>query len=199
AGCARTDAGVHANEYYCNFKTEKEIPLQKIPYALNANLPYDIAVLSCAEAQPDFNARFSCKSREYIYKIWNSEFRNPFLHKKALHYRYHLDAELLDSEARAFLGIHDFFAFQSVGTEVKTTVRMVKKAAVERAGDMVIFTVEADGFLYNMVRIMTGTLLSASEGKIEKGKIPEIILSKDREKAGFTAPAEGLYLNRVEY
>lgn len=198
-GCSRTDASVHANIFCCNFRTEKEISTEKIKVGINALIPDEIAVLSAKQISDDFNARFDCKGKEYVYKVWNSRVRNPFLKNKALHHPILLDEKLLDKEAKAFIGYHDFSAFCASGTEVKDKRRTVYDFSVKREGDMVIFTVSGDGFLYNMVRIMVGTLLDLNSGKIEKGSIPDIILSKDRVRAGVTAKPDGLYLNRVFY
>ncbi|MEG2016120.1 MAG: tRNA pseudouridine(38-40) synthase TruA [Oscillospiraceae bacterium] len=198
-GCSRTDAGVHANMYCCNVKTDNHIPCENFKAALNATLPYDIAVMDCKEVAQDFHARYDCKSKQYIYKIYNAQVKDPFLHGYALHYKYPLEAEMLDKQAKDFVGTYDFAGFCSSNCSVKTTIRTVKKASVNRIGDMVIFTVEADGFLYNMVRIMVGTLLDISQGKIEQGIIKDIIESKNRNRAGVTAPPCGLYLNRVDY
>lgn len=198
-GCSRTDAGVHANMYCCNIRTDSEIPCENLKSALNANLPYDIAVKGCCEVDESFHARYDCKSKQYIYKIYNAEVKNPFLNGYALHYKYPLDADMLDRQARDFIGTHDYVGFCSAHSSVKSTVRTVKNASVERQGDLVVFKVEADGFLYNMVRIMVGTLLGIAQGKIPQGTIKEIIQSKNRDRAGITAPACGLYLNKVEY
>lgn len=198
-GCSRTDAGVHANEFFCNFRTEKEIPCEAVVRAMNANLPYDIAVTHCCEMPLDFHSRYSCSSKEYVYRIRNSTVRDPFSVTTAYHYRYPLDETLLDKTAKDYIGTHDFKAFCSSGSSVESTVRTVKNAGVERQNDMVLFTVEADGFLYNMVRIMVGTLLGVNEGKIDSDAVPSILLSKNREKAGITAPPQGLFLNHVKY
>ncbi len=198
-GCSRTDAGVHANMYCCNVKTENHIPCKNFKQALNSTLPYDIAVLDCREVDLDFHSRYDCKSKEYIYKIYNSEVKNPFLHEYALHYKYPLDAEMLNRQAKYFIGTYDYSGFCSANSSVKSTVRTVKNACVERHGDMVVFTVEADGFLYNMVRIMVGTLLNIAQGKIEEDTVLDIIKSKNRTRAGITAPPCGLYLNKVNY
>ena len=198
-GCSRTDAGVHANEYYCNFHTGKEISCDTVVRALNAKLPFDIAVLECKETENGFHSRFDCVSKEYIYKIWNREIRNPFLINRAYQYKYKLDEKMLNEAASAFVGTFDYRGFCSSGSSVADTVRTVKKASVERQGDLVIFRVEADGFLYNMVRIMTGTLINISQGKIKKESLRDIILSGSREAAGVTAPPQGLYLNKVRY
>lgn len=198
-GCSRTDTGVHANCFKCNFHTEKFIPHDNIITGMNYFLPEDIAVYSSEEVSEDFNARFNCKSKEYIYKIYNDRIRDPFYINRALLYRYPLDEKMLDAEAKAYIGTHDFSAFRAAGATTKTTVRTVYNAGVERHGDVVIFRVEADGFLYNMVRIMVGTLINISEGKIEKGAIPGIIESQNRLLAGKTQAPEGLYLNKVYY
>lgn len=198
-GCSRTDAGVHALMYCCNFRTDSAIPCDRIPYALNAHLPDDIGVYDCREVSEDFHARYSCKGKRYIYKIHNSPFRNPFTMGYAYLYRPKLDADFLNAQAKGFIGMHDFAAFAAAGGSVEDTVRTVQDAAVYRDGDAVCFEVQADGFLYNMVRIMTGTLLGISEGKISEGSIPEIINSLDRSRAGVTVPAQGLYLKEVFY
>lgn len=198
-GCSRTDSGVHANMYCCNLRTEHTIPCDRLVTALNAVLPRDIAVSNCKQVPFDFHARYDCTSKEYIYKIWNSPNKNPFLYDYSLHYKYPLDAEMLDGQAKQYIGEYDFASFCAAGSSVASTVRNVTNASVTRDGDMVVFTVEANGFLYNMVRIMVGTLIDISSGKTEKNSIADIIAAKDRGRAGFTAPPHGLYLNRVNY
>ena len=198
-GCSRTDAGVHANMYCCNLRTESAIDCKKLVGALNAVLPRDIAAMDCCEVDYEFHARYDCKSKEYIYKIWNSPNKNPFLYNYSLHYKYPLDEKFLDAQAKAFIGTHHFDSFCAAGSSVADTERTVKNASVERDGDMVIFRVEADGFLYNMVRIMTGTLIDISRGKIPADSIGGIIDAKNRFAAGHTAPAHGLYLNKIFY
>ena len=198
-GCSRTDASVHANIFCCNFKTEKDTPCEKIKVGLNALIPDEIAVLSVKEMSSDFNARFDCKGKEYIYKVWNSRVRNPFLVNKALHHPIPIDEKLLSEESKAFIGYHDFSAFCSSGTEVQDKRRTVFDFSVKREGELVVFTVRGDGFLYNMVRIMVGTLLDINSGKIPQNTLSDIILSKDRVRAGITAKPDGLYLNSVFY
>ncbi len=198
-GCSRTDSGVHANMYCVSFKTEKSIPCENIVRALNTYLPKNIAVTSCKEVSDDFHARYSVKSKRYVYRIYNGKIRNPFLEKYAFHYRYPIDEKYLNDEAQAFLGTHDFSGFCSANSDVEDTVRTVYSFSVERSGDDVFFTVEADGFLYNMVRIMIGTLLFISEGKIKSGELSSVIDSKKRSVAGKTAPPQGLYLDFVNY
>ena len=198
-GCSRTDAGVHANRFCCNFKAPREYPTENVLAALNTYLPYDIVVLDCQTVDENFHARFSCKSKEYEYVVWNAPVRDPFLAKRAYHYKYPLDAAFLNQQAGDLLGKHDFACFMAAGSEAKTTVRTLMNADVRREGDKVIFTFRADGFLYNMVRIMTGTLLYIAAGKIEADTIPAILASKDRLQAGITVPGDGLYLNRIYY
>ena len=198
-GCSRTDAGVHANMYCCCFSTVSEMACEKVIAALNAWLPDDIGVYGCREVPDDFHPRYSCVSKEYLYRIWNSPYRNPFLYGRSLQYKYPLDEKALADEAWAFVGTHDFKGFASAGGSVADTVRTVRRFEVARDGDEVAFIVEADGFLYNMVRIMAGTLLDIAAGKIETGSLEVILNSGDRSRAGATAPPQGLYLNRVFY
>ncbi len=198
-GCSRTDSGVHANSFFCNFKSDKYISPEKIPMALNTNLPFDISVKSCKEVDIDFHARYDCKGKEYVYKVWNSQVRNPFYENLYYHYKYSVDVDLLDRQAKDFIGKYDFSAFCAVGSSVEDKVREIYSFDVKKYGDEIYFIVNGDGFLYNMVRIMVGTLLYIANEKIEENSINNIILSKDRSKAGFTVPPEGLYLNRVFY
>ena len=199
-GCSRTDSGVHANMYCVSLKTAHPIEPIRLKSALNRWLPLSVAVLDCKRVEDDFHARYSCKSKEYIYKIWNTEVRNPFLDGYALHYRYKIDEKMLNEAAQAYVGKHDFTSFCTLDSREKGDMtRNVKAFSVTREGDLVTMKVEADGFLYNMVRIMVGTLLRVQQGKIPADGILEIIEKKDRKYAGPTAQACGLYLNRVNY
>lgn len=199
-GCSRTDTGVHANRYCISLKTAHPIPAQRLKAALNRWLPLSVAVLDCVEAGEDFHARYSCKSKEYVYKIWNSPTRNPFLEGYALHYRYPIDADMLNRAAQAYVGRHDFTSFCTQDNrDTGDLTRNVMAFSVTREGDMVLMRVKADGFLYNMVRIMVGTLLRIQQGKLAPDSIPAILAQKNRQFAGPTAPACGLYLNEVNY
>ena len=199
-GCSRTDSFVHAREYCISLKTGHEIPCERLVGALNHFLPEDMAVLSCCEAAPDFHARYSCTGKEYVYQIWNSQIRNPFLNHRALHYWYELDVERLNEAAACFLGAHDFTSFCTLDARERGNMtRTVTRAEVKREGNLVTFTVAADGFLYNMVRIMVGTLLRVAQGKFEPEDVAAVIKAKSRKAAGPTAPPCGLYLNRVFY
>ncbi len=198
-GCSRTDAGVHANCFKCNFISQKEIPLANVISGLNHFLPSAIAVTDAQTVPDGFNARFDCVSKEYIYKIYNGAVRDPFFVGRAYRYKYVLDEKMLDVQAKDYIGTHDFSSFRAVGSDVATTVRTIFDAGVFRDGDTVCFRVEGNGFLYNMVRIMAGTLIYISEGKIARNTVPEIIAARDRLLAGMTLPPDGLYLNNVRY
>lgn len=197
-GCSRTDTGVHANSYYFNMKTKSNISTQKLVYAMNSLLPDDIAVISCKEVDVDFHARYSCVGKEYIYKILNTEIKNPFMEKLALHWRYEIDIDRLNKAARYLVGTHDFKAF-CCKSDIEDTVRTIDYCYFSREGDYVIFRIRGDGFLYKMVRTAVGTILGVSAGRFEPEDIKYILDSKDRSKAGKTAEAHGLYLNNVFY
>ena len=199
SGCSRTDSGVHATCYGASFRAEKRAEPDRVVRGLNGLLPRDISVFDCCEVLPEFHARYSVKSREYVYYILNSRIRDPFYEKYALLFPLPLDTEELNRECEAFVGTHDFSAFCAAGASVGDKTRTVESARFERQGDLVSFRVRGDGFLYNMVRIMVGTCLDIAAGKIENGKIKEIIDSGDRKNAGHTAPAHGLFLDSVIY
>lgn len=198
-GCGRTDAGVHANSFYCNFKTQSTVPPDKFSDALNCILPDTIVVKSSMEVSATFHARYDCDGKRYIYRILNSKTKSPFLCGLVYHYPYEIDCEKLNTAAKDFIGTYDFSAFCASGCEVVDRVRTIYDFNVYRQGDEVIFSVEGNGFLYNMVRIMVGTLLDIGRGKIDKDSIKKILLSKSRNNAGVTVPGEGLYLDEVFY
>lgn len=200
-GCSRTDSGVSARQYCVSFKTECAIPCEKLVIALNTKLPKTIAATNCREVEEDFHARYSSKGKRYCYRILNSDIRDPFLEGFSLHCSYPkvLDAEFLNRQAQGFVGTHDFKAFQNSGTVIEDTVRTIYSCEVVRKGDMLEFTVCGDGFLYNMVRIMAGTLIDIAKGALPADSIPDIIASCDRGKAGTTAPPQGLMLEEVFY
>jgi len=198
-GCGRTDAGVHAERYVANFRTSSRIPADRLPFAVNTHTPEDIVVTEAIDMPEDFNAIGSCLKKEYTYRIYNSRIKNPFYVNRAYFYPKRLDEELMDRAARMFEGTHDFAAVRSVGTDVKSTVRTVYYCRVQRSGDLLEMKVCADGFLYNMVRAITGTVLYAAEGKLRPEEIPSILNAGDRRLAGPTAPPGGLYLTRLWY
>lgn len=198
-GCGRTDGGVHANGYVFSFHTQSAIPTDGLLRALNIALPSSIAALDAAEVDPFFCAQRSAVAKEYVYRFFNRVARDPFTDRFALHYEYPMDEELMNRAAQHFLGRHEFNAFCASGAQNLTYDRTIYRSYVKREGDMVSYYVTGSGFLYNMVRIMSGTLLYVTMGKIKEADIPAIIESKDREKAGKTLPPHGLYLNKVYY
>ena len=199
-GCSRTDTGVHANMYVISMKTEHRITCERLKAALNRYLPLSIVVLDIVEESDDFHARYSCKGKRYVYKILNREVRDPFSDGYALHYRYNIDVDMLNNAAQDYVGTHDFTSFCTLDKREKGDfTRTVKSFSVWREGDFVYMSVEADGFLYNMVRIMVGTLLKIQQGKLAPDSILDIIKAENRKEAGPTAPACGLYLDQVYY
>lgn len=198
-GCSRTDTGVHANEYCFNFETEHSIPCGNIIRGMNSLLPDDIAILDCEEAAADFHARYSCIGKEYVYLILNRPSKSPFMADLALHYPYPLDTELLEKAAQDLVGTHDFTSFCGTANQKEDSVRTVEYFKIEKNESLVKLIVKGDGFLYNMVRIMAGTLIFINEKKLAPDSIPEILAAKDRNLAGKTIQAHGLYLNRVFY
>ena len=199
-GCSRTDTGVHANMYVISMKTEHRITCERLKAALNRYLPLSIVVLDIVEESDDFHARYSCKGKRYVYKILNREVRDPFSDGYALHYRYNIDVDMLNNAAQDYVGTHDFTSFCTLDKREKGDfTRTVKSFSVWREGDFVYMSVEADGFLYNMVRIMVGTLLKIQHGKLAPDSISDIIKAENRKEAGPTAPACGLYLDQVYY
>lgn len=199
-GCSRTDTGVHANMYVISMKTAHAIPCVRLKAALNRYLPKNIVVNSVEQVDMDFHARYSTKGKRYVYKILNTEVRDPFCEGYALHYRYNLDVDMLNTAAQAYVGTHDFSSFCTLDKREKGDMnRNVECFEVYREGKFVYMTVQADGFLYNMVRIMVGTLLKIAQGKLSADSIPYILEQKNRKFAGPTAPACGLYLDKVIY
>ena len=198
-GCGRTDAGVHAERYVANFRTESRIPTDRLPFAVNTHTPEDIAVESAFEVDEGFNAIGSCLKKEYTYRIYNSRLGNPFYVDRAWFYPKRLDETIMARAAAQFVGTHDFRAVRSVGTETRSTVRTIYYCDVRRSGELLELKVCANGFLYNMVRAITGTVLYAAEGKFTPEDIPAILESGDRTLAGPTVPPGGLYLTRLWY
>ena len=198
-GCGRTDAGVHAERYIANFRTESRIPLERLPFAINTHTPEDIAVSEALEVPEDFNAIGSCQKKEYTYRLYNSRLGNPFYVDRAWFYPKRLDESVMRRAASQFVGTHDFRAVRSVGTETRTTVRTVYYFDVSRQGELIECKVCANGFLYNMVRAMVGTIVYAAEGKLAPEDIPAILDSGNRTLAGPTVPPGGLYMTRLWY
>lgn len=198
-GCSRTDAGVHANEYCFSVMTDSRINELGFVRGMNGQLPDDISILSCEEVPEDFHARFSCKAKEYVYKIHNSESKNPFAADLEYHYRRKFNEQLVRCAAEFFKGTHDFRSFCSEAKDKSNTIRTIYDFNIEINGNSIKMIVKGDGFLYNMVRIMVGTLLSVNEGLIKIDELPDIMAAGERRFAGKTAQAHGLYLNKVFY
>lgn len=198
-GCGRTDSGVHALGYVCSFQTSATIPADKFAYALNSQLPDDIICTGAEKVEDDFTANRSAKAKTYRYVIDNSKFGNVFLGRYAWHYKYPLDVKLMKKASEAFCGTHDFIGFASSRFSVKTTVRTVYSLDIFKNGDVITIDITGNGFLYNMVRIIVGTLVYVGGGRINAEDIPKIIKSRCRQKAGITAPAKGLCLKEVYY
>lgn len=207
-GCSRTDSGVHANAF-CATVTKKgceelltAIPAARIPHAMSAYLPTDICVYAAEWVDNGFHARYDVKEKEYIYRIYNRAIRDPFEEGRSAHVPKPITQTGLNSmnaAADTLCGTHDFAAYMAQGSKVKSTVRTITRAEVVREGDVLIFRVAADGFLYNMVRILAGTLLAVGLGKMSVEDVIHATESRDRALAGSTMPACGLYLNRVVY
>ena len=198
-GAGRTDAGVHAKVYVANFRTTSSIPCDRLPLAVNTRLPDDIVVTGAVEVSEGFNAISSCLKKEYTYRIYNSRIRNAFFVDRAWFYPKYLDEGIMQAAADRFVGTHDFAAVKSVGTDVKTTVRTVHYFDIRRSGIVIDCKVCANGFLYNMVRAMVGTVIYAAEGKFPPEAVTDILEGRCRTDAGPTAPPGGLYMSRLWY
>lgn len=196
-GSSRTDAGVHAKMYVCNFSTSSTIPPDKIGIVISHKLPEDIVILKSEEVDSTFHSRYSSKGKMYSYTILNRNERAAIGRNYAYQYGRNIDIEAMKKAAVYFLGKHDFSAFKSTGSSVKDNIRTITEVRVEKDGDYIKIYVSGDGFLYNMVRIMVGTLLEVGEKKVNPEYVREIIESKDRKKAGKVVPAKGLCLEKV--
>ncbi len=197
-GTSRTDAGVHARGNLAVFDTESTIPPERFSFALNTYLPTDIRILSSEEVPADYHPRFLKTEKTYTYRLQLGEIPDPLRQRYSWNISYPLDADLMRRAARYLIGEHDFRAFCSVHTDVKTTVREISSITVTEADDEILITVKGYGFLYNMVRIITGTLVEAGRGKIQPEDMPDILKSLSREKAGPTAPPQGLTLMEIK-
>lgn len=198
-GASRTDAGVHAMGNVAVFDTAARIPTEKIAYALNARLPEDIVVQSGEEVPDDFHPRYASSRKTYEYRILNTKFPDPIL-RKYMHFYYgKLDVESMKEAAVCIVGEHDFASFCAAGAQVQTTVRRVYGLDIRKEKDVITLSICGNGFLYNMVRIIAGTLIEVGSGKIPPGQMQAIIDGCDRSLAGATAPARGLHLIKIEY
>ena len=196
----RTDAGVHAFGQVANFTTNSNIPIEKIPIAINTNLKKSIRIIKAEEMPEKFHSRLSCKKKTYRYVINNSEYGTAIYRNLETHIPNKLDIQLMQKAVKYFEGTHDFKAFKASGTSSKNSVRTIYKAEVKEMPDKRIYIeLTGNGFLYNMVRIIAGTVVEVGQGKLKPEEIPNIIKQQKRELAGKTLPARGLYLLNVEY
>lgn len=195
----RTDAGVHAMGQVVHFDTPIMMPAERWARALNGELPNDISVKQTEEVPDTFHARYSVSGKEYRYCLYRTPYRDPFRRVHAHHYPYALDIERMKEAAAHLIGEHDFTSFCSTKSDKENKVRTVTNISFLEQGDDVEIHFAGSGFLYNMVRIMVGTLLKVGSGRLEPGDVAAILKAKDRNRAAQTAPAEGLYLWRVYY
>lgn len=198
-GSGRTDAGVHALGQVANFKTNSKIEIDKVPLAINSQLKNSIIIKNAEEVDERFHSRYNAKHKTYRYTINNSKTGTALYRNLQYCFPIKLDVPKMQKAAKYFEGEHDFKAFKSSGTSSKNSVRTIYKAVVKQEGDTITIELTGNGFLYNMVRIISGTLLDVGLGKIAPDEIPNIIDSKDRQRAGKTLPAHGLCLVEVEY
>lgn len=198
-GSGRTDAGVHARGQAASFYFESSIPIDRIPIAMNTYLPRDISVLNACEVPMDFHARYSAEGKRYSYHIYHHRQRSALLYNYSYHVPYDLDLTNMIKASDILKGTHDFKGFMASGSSVKDTVRTIYDIEIHRNGNSIWITVEGNGFLYNMVRIMVGTLIEVAMGKIQAGIVKDVLDSRDRNLAGHTAPPQGLYLDKVFY
>jgi tRNA pseudouridine38-40 synthase len=198
-GCSRTDAGVHARGFVGNFFTESRVPVSRFADAINSQLPRDIVVLQSEEVSLDFHSRYNSRGKTYSYTILNRFHPAAIGRGYMYHFRQQVDMDKMKEAASKLVGTHDFSAFKNAGSSVKTSVRTITALIVERQGDSIKIYASADGFLYNMVRIIVGTLVEVGIGKIQPYEIADIILSKDRTRSGRCVPPDGLCLEEVYY
>jgi tRNA pseudouridine38-40 synthase len=198
-GVSRTDTGVHADEYCFSFMTDSKIPEKNYVTGLNSLLPEDIAIYSCDIVPDDFHARYSCVAKEYMYLIRNERIRSPFDWDLSLLYGLPIDVPMLSRELVCLIGTNDFASFCGSKGLRENTVRTIMNISFTRNENFVKLLVKGDGFLYNMVRIIVGTLLEINEGKKPQGSMPGVLAAKNRNAAGRTAPPEGLHLHKIFY
>lgn len=201
-GCSRTDAGVHARRFALNFHYDGRVPLARLPLAFNAHLPPDIRVLEARPVPDNFHARYAAHAKTYAYRIRSGPVDDPFDSEFTYRVAARLDLDAMQRAAAAFTGTHDFLALCAAGSGVAArgdTVRTITRCTVGCDGGVYTLTVTANGYLYNMVRILAGTVLEAGRGKLDPAEIPAILAGRDRRRAGPTLPAHGLCLLRVDY
>lgn len=198
-GSSRTDAGVHAREMVANFFTNSTIPGEKFREAINTKLPHDVSIVKSEEVPEEFHARYSSKGKTYSYTIINRYERLSLGHQYLYQCKYNLNIDEMSTACKYFMGTHDFKAFMSPGSSIKTTIRTIQELYIEKKGDKIKIFITADGFLYNMVRIIVGTLIKIGNGKLKAEDIESIIREGNRKRAGMCVPPNGLILEKVFY
>ena len=198
-GASRTDAGVHALGQRAHFDIDTTIPPERMPFVLNRFLPRDIRVLSAGEVSPDFHARFCAKGKQYCYRIFNSRQGTALLRDFTYHVPVELDVPAMERAAQYLLGTHDFKAFCATGGSAKTTVRTIHEVSLKKEGEVITFRIRGNAFLYNMVRIIAGTLVYVGLHKLPENIIGEVLSGGKRVDLGITAPPQGLVLEKVFY
>ena len=198
-GCSRTDAGVHAIAQIANFKLKEYLPEKEVISYLRRYLPQDISIIELNRVDEKFHARYLAKDKTYLYKIWNSEYNNPFMRKYSMHVSEKLDVAAMQEAGRYFLGEHDFTAFSNAKSKKKSMVRRIISVDLVVEGELVNIRIRGDGFLYNMVRWMVGALVEVGLGHRKPEDITQMLLSKERNQTGNLADASGLYLEMIRY
>lgn len=198
-GSSRTDKKVHALGQVANFKTNTKMPGERYKYALKEHLPEDITIRNSEEVDLNFHARFDATKKIYKYIVYNGKLPRALYKRFSYHCPYYLDIEAMKLASVYFIGTHDFESFKTKESVPFTTIKTIYNIDISKKEDIIVFTIEGKSFLHNMIRIIVGTLLFVGRGKISKEEIPKIIGAKTREKAGPTAPAQGLYLKKVFY
>ena len=198
-GSGRTDAGVNALGQVAHFDTNSEIDIKKIKFATNFYLPEDIKIVDIEEVNSDFHARFSAKQKTYIYKMYFADFVSPLLNPTHLKLWHNIDYKSMIEACKHFIGTHDFIGFCEINPQVTNTIRTIHDCHIQKQDNCLIFSITGTAFLHKMVRIIVGTLIKVGQRKIKGSDILNIINSKDRQKAGATAPAYALTLKEVKY
>lgn len=198
-GCSRTDAGVHAFAQIANFKIKENLPESDIMNYLNRYLPQDISIIDVSVESDRFHARYNSKAKTYLYKIWNEQFPNPFMRKYSMHVEEKLDLKKMKEAAKYLLGEHDFTAFSNAKSKKKTMVREIYSIDFEKKDGFIQIRISGNGFLYNMVRKIIGTLIEVGTGTLNAEMIPKMIELKDRGQVSNLAEPNGLYLEKVEF
>lgn len=198
-GAGRTDAGVHAKGQVVNFRSQWNIPIEKVSLALNSILPKDIAVKTAEDVGEEFHARFDARGKSYRYRIYNNRIPSVFDTKYSWFIPYFVDLDKMIEGSKTLFGEHDFTSFRASGSVVKDSIRTIYNLDLKQKGPIIELTISGNGFLYNMVRIIAGTLVEVGRGKLTTGDVKRILEAKDRKEAGPTAPPHGLFLMDVFY